>query len=81
MRREGNRSKDNRRIGKGRDQKPSETQTHTWWDMQGISEQGNNSEREQKTNVCSQPLFQIAEKKEEKKRIDWRSINYCFVDE
>jgi hypothetical protein len=68
MRREGNRTKDNRRKGKGREYKPSETQTHTWWEKQGISEQGNNNEeREQKTNVCSQPLFQIAEKKRRKK--------------
>ena len=81
MRRAAKRTKENRRKGKGRDKKPYETQTHTWWDKQGTSEQGNNSDREQKTIVCSQPLFQIAEKKEEKKRIDWRNINYFFVDE
>ena len=62
IRREGKRTKENRTKGKGRDQKPSETQTHKSWGKQGTSEQSNKCEREQKNNVCSQPVFEIAEK-------------------
>ena len=47
---------------KGRDPKPSETKTHKWWVKQGTSEQSNNSRREQNNNLCSQPVFEIAEK-------------------
>ncbi len=57
MRREGKRSKENRRKGKGRDEKQSETQTHTWWDKQGTNEQGNNSEREQQTTFVPSLYF------------------------